>query len=397
MSYLVATMQKYKQKDLSSVGGESVRNLKNYKNKVDPKKENENVYWRKDGQTDNFRTAIEREIFSRWTKNKTPRKDAVRMVGLVVSTSPEMFEGLGKDAKLELAERFAKDSTEYVKERFGEDNLFSAALHMDETTPHIHFGIVPMIDGGLNCKTLFNRNALRDLHDGKHDTGFITFLNKRGWNLEVEPKDASAKHIDPDKYHASLEQLNELDNKISTQKRVLGGMQKKADNLYKESGTKGYDDGYTSGVHMGKKEMSKKIEALDDRERALDEREVNLESDAYINAQSRLEVEKQRIEDEKERLADETKRFNREREAFFVERDAQTSRMQALFESLELPQQWVNALKNHVVKGITGLTYKTTAKPVPYDRLTKKVTEEKAKQVLNKIVINEHIDDGPEL
>jgi len=34
-----------------------------------------------------------------------------------------------------------------LQEEFGKDNVVSAVLHMDETTPHIHATIVPIVQG----------------------------------------------------------------------------------------------------------------------------------------------------------------------------------------------------------------------------------------------------------
>lgn len=34
---------------------------------------------------------------------------------------------------------------------------------MNETTPHMHFSAVPLVDGKLNAKKLMNRNFLRKI------------------------------------------------------------------------------------------------------------------------------------------------------------------------------------------------------------------------------------------
>ena len=36
-----------------------------------------------------------------------------------------------------------------------------AQVHLDETTPHMHLGVVPMTEGKLSGKTVFNRQTLK--------------------------------------------------------------------------------------------------------------------------------------------------------------------------------------------------------------------------------------------
>lgn len=50
----------------------------------------------------------------------------------------------------------------YGKGEFGEQNLVHFTVHMDETTPHAHFGFTPIKDGTLSWKNYFDgRDALR--------------------------------------------------------------------------------------------------------------------------------------------------------------------------------------------------------------------------------------------
>ena len=40
-------------------------------------------------------------------------------------------------------------------------NIAYASVHMDESTPHMHLGIVPMQDGKLSSKAMFDREELK--------------------------------------------------------------------------------------------------------------------------------------------------------------------------------------------------------------------------------------------
>ena len=46
----------------------------------------------------------------------------------------------------EQEKEFFRLSYEFLKERYGEENVISAYVHMDETTPHMHFLFMPVID-----------------------------------------------------------------------------------------------------------------------------------------------------------------------------------------------------------------------------------------------------------
>ena len=46
----------------------------------------------------------------------------------------------------EQTKEFFRLSYEFLKERYGEENVISAYVHMDETTPHMHFLFMPVID-----------------------------------------------------------------------------------------------------------------------------------------------------------------------------------------------------------------------------------------------------------
>ena len=50
---------------------------------------------------------------------------------------------------------------------------------MDESTPHMHLGIVPMRDGKLSSKAMFDREELKKIQDE-----LPQYLNEQGFELE---------------------------------------------------------------------------------------------------------------------------------------------------------------------------------------------------------------------
>src|SRR5699024_12445886 len=56
--------------------------------------------------------------------------------------------------------RFFEESYKLFSERYGKQNIAYATVHNDEQTPHMHLGVVPMRDGKLQGKNVFNRQEL---------------------------------------------------------------------------------------------------------------------------------------------------------------------------------------------------------------------------------------------
>lgn len=61
------------------------------------------------------------------------RRDSVKFVETLITTSPEF----AKAHESEMPEYFER-ALGFLKERVGEENIFSAVVHMDEKTPHMH-------------------------------------------------------------------------------------------------------------------------------------------------------------------------------------------------------------------------------------------------------------------
>ncbi len=71
-------------------------------------------------------------------------KNQVKVIRVMISGSPEDMKRIESEGKLD---DWCRDNIHYLKNTFGEDNLVAATLHMDETTPHIHASIVPIVRG----------------------------------------------------------------------------------------------------------------------------------------------------------------------------------------------------------------------------------------------------------
>lgn len=79
------------------------------------------------------------------------------MVDCVV-TLPKDYNGQTKE--------FFEHTYEFLERDFGRDNVISSYVHMDETTPHMHFCFVPITsDNRLCAKEVVDRQYLQNFHD----------------------------------------------------------------------------------------------------------------------------------------------------------------------------------------------------------------------------------------
>lgn len=76
---------------------------------------------------------------------------------------------LPEDVPPEKSKQFFKAAYDFCCDRYGEKNVLSAWVHMDETTPHMHFSFVPVVDNPdgterLCAKAVINRTELQKFH-----------------------------------------------------------------------------------------------------------------------------------------------------------------------------------------------------------------------------------------
>src|SRR5699024_12535744 len=71
----------------------------------------------------------------------------------------------------------------------------SDLVHNDEQTPHMHLGVVPMRDGKLQGKNVFNRQELLWLQDK-----FPEHMKKQGFELKRGERGSDRKHIETAKF-----------------------------------------------------------------------------------------------------------------------------------------------------------------------------------------------------
>jgi len=91
------------------------------------------------------------------------RKDSVRFIDTIITASPGFFKG----KKCEEVKQFFQTATDFLSKKIGRDNIFTAVVHMDEKTPHMHLCFTPITeDGRLSAKDIIgNRTQLTKWQD----------------------------------------------------------------------------------------------------------------------------------------------------------------------------------------------------------------------------------------
>ncbi len=85
-------------------------------------------------------------------------KNQVRAVRIMLSGSPDDMQRIVREGRLD---EWCADNMKYLAETFGRENIVSADLHLDETSPHIHATLVPIVTTKRKRKKQEERAAKR--------------------------------------------------------------------------------------------------------------------------------------------------------------------------------------------------------------------------------------------
>ena len=206
ISFLVCHMDKYHKTDIAPVEQENERDEAYQANnpQIDPTRTKNNYHIIKRQRS--YTQFINDRIAALDLPTKV-RKDAVLMCSFVVGSDREFFGELSPREQ----QQFFMDCVRFFAEKYGEENIISAIVHMDETTPHLHLNLIPIADGRLSAKALFDRKALQALQ-----TDFHSAVGKK-WSLQRGREGSQAKHLSTAEFKAKkiVEQANgEADRKL---------------------------------------------------------------------------------------------------------------------------------------------------------------------------------------
>lgn len=142
----------------------------------------------------NYLKAIKKEIAEQATETKTVRKDAVVLCNFIITSDEKTMKALSPEQQ----QQFFRETVEWFSARYG--HVVNATIHMDETTPHMHLGIVPIKENRLSAKTLFTRKELTALQ-----TDFAKEVGSN-FGLERGQEGSERKHLSEIRYKAAQEE-----------------------------------------------------------------------------------------------------------------------------------------------------------------------------------------------
>lgn len=212
-------MQKMKSPDLKGIQFHNQRERESRTNPdVNPDRLHLNYDLLHDDKID-YNQHVKEIIESQKTTERKTRKDAVLVNELLVTSDKRFFDRLDPDEQ----KRFFEESYKLFAERYGKQNIAYATVHNDEKTPHMHLGVVPMRDGKLQGKNVFNRQELQWMQEE-----FPKHMQSLGFELD-RGISSDRKHIEMSRFKAltlheevqTLEKETEaIRNALKASKRV---------------------------------------------------------------------------------------------------------------------------------------------------------------------------------
>jgi hypothetical protein len=141
-----------------------------------------------------------------------------------VTSDRGFFDGLDEKEQ----KRFFEESYKLFAERYGERNIAYATVHNDEKTPHMHLGVVPMRDGKLQGKNVFNRQELQWIQDE-----FPKYLQKKGFDLQRGEKGSDREHLTTQEFKAKIlkDEIKTLEESIKDKKSRLSDLGQSLDKV----------------------------------------------------------------------------------------------------------------------------------------------------------------------
>lgn len=197
---------------------------------------------------DNYKRSIKEKLSNLVESSRAVRKDAVVVCNFIVTSDNETMDALGADRQRELFQ----DSVKWFSDRYGADRVLNATVHMDETTPHLHIGVMPITqDGRLSAKAIFTKTEMKAIQ-----TEFARDVGEK-YGLERGVEGSERTHLSEARFkekkalemaneHGAIAQelqiiaedckqeLSEATRSLETVKQELSAMQDRKDTLQGE-------------------------------------------------------------------------------------------------------------------------------------------------------------------
>lgn len=142
--HAILRFAKYKGPEIANIEAHNERTKEKYASNpdIDPSRSHLNFHLVEPERR--YRAEAERQIREAGCRT---RSDSVRLVEALVTASPEFFQGK-KKAEIKA---FFQEAVTFIQKHQAPKTIISAAVHMDEKTPHMHLSFVPLTEDGRLC------------------------------------------------------------------------------------------------------------------------------------------------------------------------------------------------------------------------------------------------------
>lgn len=226
MSYAIIRNVKYKASQVNNISRHNERKNQNYENKdIDINKSNLNYHFKAPKEI-----SYEKEFYRLREENNlkgnlrlTGNKQSNIMCEFMITSDNDFFKSIGETE----TKRYFETAYKFAKNKCGEQNIISAVVHMDETTPHMHLTYIPVVKGLKKGEEVLKINASEFWKGfnsyGKLQDEFYDYVNEMGFNLERGETKKDREHLSVEEYKIETK-LQELDNDISSRKEEFNDL-----------------------------------------------------------------------------------------------------------------------------------------------------------------------------
>ena len=325
---------------------------------IDPEKSDQNINLRPDlegSYQERFDNIVNSDRYKgRRKKDGTPviaengKNAAVKMVQVTVNIGRADENGKRLDDLTddEITELLKNDVYPMLKDWFGGDaNVIGAAIHRDESKPHLHLDIVPLTeDGKLSAKKMLgNENNMRfhqkewleSMQERRPDLNFSRKQNQKTNGLEMEKlKELTAlaeekgedkaynlvsymRVLDKKKTDAEWERIATTDNALKVKAKEVAEQEQKNDATRDElNATIGPLKKLSDKLVKKTRDVDKRERELNERETTLNERESTLEERADKLAMERTQGRERELNERETTLNERESRIGQIKSAF---------------------------------------------------------------------------------
>ena len=379
---------------------------------IDPTKSEQNINLRPDLQgtyNQRFNKIMDEHYTGRRKKDGTPwlssgKNASIKLLQISVNIGEVDDDGkpITKMSDEELVKLYKDDIYPMLEDEYGRENILGAAIHLDESKPHLHIDVVPLTeDGRLSAKEVvggkgkMHQNQSRWLEKMQEKRPDLNFVRKKdGVNgLELDKlKELTAIAEDKGeekalnvltymhkqekaKWDKEWERIKTADKALDVKAKEVAEQEQKNDVARDEL------NATVGPLKKLSDKLVKKTRDADKRERELNERErgLNAEVSRRVNERTRertraLDVRESEIEEQADKLANER---TQARTQALDKRENELEEKLSAFGKMK--ESIVNVFKSFPKMQNTLIEYVKRAK----EERERKEREEKATQIAN--------------